>query len=257
MMRISVVGADGQLGQAFQKIAPDHKNFDWDFTSKRELNIANYKEVSSYFERHKTKVVVNCAAFCSVDLAEQKRKESYATNVSGVFHLIDACIEKEMILVNYSTDYVFDGKKKEGYTIEDSPNPINYYGKTKWLGERLIQTYLDYFLLIRTSWLYSDFGKNFYKTICEKAKELDCLKVVDDQVGNPTHANDLAQFTVEQLHKCNWKGQLVHYTGKQTKTWYQWACEIVEYHVLETKVEPICSKDLSVKANRPSFSVLK
>ena len=256
-MRILVAGAGGQLGNAFQKIAPNHRDFNWTFVSKKELDIANYQEVSNYFDKHNFEIVLNCAAFSAVDLAEEKRKESYAANVSGVFHLIDACLRKKMILVHYSTDYVFDGKKKEGYTIEDIPNPINYYGKTKRLGECLIQAYLQNFLLIRTSWLYSDFGKNFHKTICEKGKELDLLKVVDDQIGNPTHTNDLAQFTLAQLHNRNWNRKRAHYTGQETKSWYQWACEIVKHQGLKTEVKPISSDDFSAKAKRPTFSILK
>ena len=256
-MRILVVGAEGQLGQTLQKIAPNYREFDWVFAPKKELDISNIEKVLSYFDKHNFEVVLNCAAFSNVDLAEEKRKDSYAVNVAGVFHLVEVCSRKKMILVHYSTDYVFDGKKKEAYTIDDSPNPINYYGKTKWLSEILIQYYLQNFILIRTSWLYSDFGNNFYKTIYEKGQKLNLIKVVDDQMGNPTHAEDLAKFTLEQLHNRNWKRQLIHYTGKETKSWCQWACEILRSHGLKTKVIPISSKTLSAKATRPSFSILK
>ena len=184
MKRILVTGANGQLGRSLQEIATRHQKFEFLFLDKSKMDITRPEQILRRFQEFGPEYCINCAAYTAVDQAEKTPERAYAVNAGGVENLIKACLEQQTTLIHISTDYVFDGKKESGYFPADTPNPINVYGKTKLLGEQIIQQSMERYFIIRTSWLYSKkYGKNFYKTILEKAKKGIKLTVTDSQKG--------------------------------------------------------------------------
>ncbi len=161
------------------------------------------ENVYGLFSKNPYDFCINCAAYTNVEQAEKTPEIAYSVNAEGVKNLAMACKVNGVKLIHISTDYVFDGEKKEGYYPEDIPNPINEYGKSKLKGEQYIQEILNEYMIIRTSWLYSEYGHNFYKSILKKAQKGETLYVTDDQVGCPTDANNLASYILEFLQKEN------------------------------------------------------
>ena len=177
MKKVLVTGANGQLGQCLQKIAPSYKELNFKFNSSKELDITDILEIETAFVKGNFDYCINCAAYTNVEQAEKTPDIAYKVNVEGVKNLANVCKSYNTTLIHISTDYVFDGEKDEPYTVKDVPNPINEYGKSKLLGEKHIQEIMDNYCIIRTSWLYSEFGKNFYTTILKKAKAGENLSV--------------------------------------------------------------------------------
>ena len=163
--KILVTGSTGQLGMEIQAIAQAYPQLDFVFTSSKTLDITDKEAVSNFFNSQNFDYCINCAAYTQVDKAETAKTEAFAINVTGVKNLAESCAQTNTILIHISTDFVFDGTKKTPYTEEDVPNPINYYGKTKYLGEQEVQKHLEKYYIIRTSWLYGHFGANFVKII--------------------------------------------------------------------------------------------
>lgn len=177
-------------------------------------------------------------------------------NALGTKNLALACSKKKVVLIHISTDYVFDGEKLGGYLPSDKPNPINEYGKSKLLGEQFIQEYLIDFMIIRTSWLYSEFGNNFYKTILAKANRGENLQVTDAQTGCPTNANNLAAYILNCISTDECNNGVYHFTDGETMTWYGFAKRILKQNNLENKVKLVKDKNYRTFAKRPKNSTL-
>lgn len=256
MKKILVTGANGQLGQCIQKIAPEFKNFQFIFKDSRALDITNKGTLQESFSIENLDYCINCAAYTNVEQAEKTPDIAYAVNAEGVKNLAEICKEHKTVLIHISTDYVFDGEKNEGYLPSDTPNPINEYGKSKLLGEKYLQEIMNNYWIIRTSWLYSEFGSNFYKTILEKSKTNTILKVTDVQKGCPTNANNLALYILENITNHEIKSGINHFTDNIACTWYDFAKKILTEHDLLNTVELVRDKKYRTFVKRPVNSVL-
>ncbi len=200
-------------------------------------------------------VVINAAAYTNVDGCEANRERCFAVNAAGVKNVALACRGRGITLVHFSTDYVFDGRKRTPYVEEDLPAPLNVYGASKWEGEQFLRDLAERFILIRTAWLYGSHGNNFVKTILEKASTVKTLEVVDDQIGSPTYTRDLAA-AVELLIEGGHTG-IFHVTNRGRCSWYEFARKIVRYAGMnDVTIRPIGSEKLARPALRPSWSVL-
>jgi len=256
MIKVLVTGAEGQLGKCIQELASSYSQLMIHFVDKRELDIVVREDVDSFFSRNPYDYCINCAAYTNVDKAEKTPQLAYAVNATGVENLALACLENGVKLIHISTDYVFDGQKPQGYLPLDKPNPINEYGRSKWEGEKYIQKILKDYLIIRTSWLYSEHGHNFYKSILEKATKGDTLYVTDSQVGCPTNANHLASYVLDCILREPWISGIEHFTDKKPMTWFDFAVSILKKHDLDQDVRIVRDKNYRSFAKRPKNSVL-
>jgi len=257
---ILVTGANGQLGQAIQKIAKNNDTTQFVFTDYDILDITNYQKCDLFFSQQKPDFCINASAYTNVDKAETERQNAYNINVVGSRNLALCCSKHNATLLHISTDFVFDGQKKLPYTETDIPNTINVYGETKLKGEQEIQTILEKYFIIRTSWLYSEFGTNFYKTMLALASENKIIKVVNDQIGTPTNANSLAEtllkiITFEGLNDKKLYG-IYHFSNHGSCSWYDFAKKIFEWNNISVIVNPISTNDFPTLAKRPKYSVL-
>ena len=253
---IVVTGSNGQLGRCIQLGAQGYKELNIDFFSSSELDITSEEQISSLFTHSSIDYVINCAAYTNVEQAEKEPEKAYQVNAEGVRLLAKACKENDTVLIHISTDYVFEGSKSTPYTEEDTPNPINEYGKSKLAGEVYIQQILDRYFIIRTSWLYSQFGKNFFKTTLQKSETQDKLRIIDSEIGTPTNANDLAKFILDLIRSnCNEYG-VFHYSNEGQATWYDFAYEILKAYGKMDIVKLEKTDYYPSFANRPRYSVL-
>jgi len=256
MKKVLVTGANGQLGQCLQKIAPLYKELNFVFNSSKELDITNIIEIQSAFVKGNFDYCINCAAYTNVEQAEKTPDIAYNVNAEGVKNLANVCKTNNTFLIHISTDYVFDGEKGKPYTVEDTPNPINEYGKSKLLGEKYILDIMDNYCIIRTSWLYSEFGKNFYTTILKKAKAGENLSVTNEQTGCPTNANNLARFILDSIIINGKQFYTYHFTDNKKMTWFDFAKTILKENCLSNKVSLKNNSNLHSETKRPRYSVL-
>lgn len=252
-MRILVMGHRGMLGSDLVEVlGGDHEVFGVDVA---EFDITSAADCVRVLEEYRPEAVVNAAAYTDVDGCEINREACFAVNAVGVRNVAEACRAAGAKAVHYSTDYVFDGTKREPYLEDDVCRPINAYGESKRKGEEALAETLERHLLIRTAWLYGRGGKNFVKAILAKVKDEGTLRVVDDQVGSPTFTLDLAQAT-KLLLELDCTGTY-HVTNRGVCSWYEFARRILEYaQVAGITVVPIKSGELNRKAARPAYSVL-
>jgi len=252
-MKILVLGYKGMLGtDLVADLGGTH-----DVTGKDidDFDIASPSECRGVIEESGADVVINAAAYTNVDGCETDEAGSFAVNADGVKNVALACRESGIKLVHFSTDYVFDGMKKNPYVEEDVCSPINAYGRSKLRGEEYLREVSDNYLLIRTSWLYGKHGRNFVKAIVERAEKTGKLEVVDDQTGSPTYTVDLAA-AVRVLIEGDHRG-VFHLTNRGVCTWYQFALKILEYRDMgNVGIVPIQSAQLGRCAPRPEYSVL-
>ncbi len=252
-MKILILGHRGMLGSDLMlRMMAAH-----DVTGKDvgDFDITVEDDCGCVIAECSPDVVINAAAYTNVDGCETDRERCFAVNAVGVKNIALACRGKGIRIVHFSTDYIFDGRKETPYVEEDEPAPLNVYGASKLEGERFLQAFSDRWLLIRTAWLYGKNGKNFVKTILEKAAAVKTLDVVDDQIGAPTYSWDLAaavQLLVEGGHE-----GLFHLTNRGRCSWHEFACKIMQYAGKnDVTVRPIPSADLARPAVRPAWSVL-
>ncbi len=260
-IKILVTGSNGQLGSEFRALAPAHTAFELVFTTKQDLDIRLEHHVKHVVAQHKPQAIINCAAYTNVELAETEREEAMLGNAQSVKHIAEACAEHNVLLLHFSTDYVFDGTKKTAYMEADQAAPLNAYGESKLEGERIVDEVLDRYFLLRASWLYSTYGHNFYKTMLRLAKERGELKVVSDQISSPTYARSLAADVLQLLEKTLVKKEhveygLYHYAEHGEASWHQFATEIVKEHNMDIPVHAVLTKDFPTKAVRPAYSKL-
>ena len=257
-MRILVTGSNGQLGQEIRKLEGTYPAHDFLFTDIGEFNILDYPFVEKFFTDHKPEIVINCAGYTAVDKAESDPSSAYALNGAAVGYLAMNASKVGAVLVHISTDYVFDGKKNLPYTEDDIPNPQSEYAKSKYQGENEILKNASKGIIIRTSWLYSEFMNNFVKTIISKGSERGHLNVVYDQVGTPTYARDLADAILTILPAIkNQNGvEIYHYSNEGVTSWYDFAKAIVELSGIRCDISPILTEQYPLPASRPAYSLM-
>jgi len=257
MSKIFVTGRGGQLASEFEYIFS--KNDDWVFLSINDLDISDENSVNSFFEKKNPKFIINCAAYTSVDLAEDEIDLAYLVNDIGVYNLTKICKKKKARLIHYSTDYVFDGKSSSPYKEESTTKPSTIYGLSKLAGEfRILGSEIES-IIIRTSWVYSNYGNNFVKSMLKMADKKSELSIVCDQIGSPTYARDLARHTICIIDNSSYKwsqGDIFHYSNKGFCSWFDFANKIFEYSNIDIELKPIPSRDFPSKVNRPSYSLL-
>lgn len=248
MSNIYVTGANGQIGGEIRRLMPGAY-----YLSKSELDLSSENAIHDFFINKKVDLIINCAAYTLVDQAESEIGQAFQINDKAAGLL--ARYSKKFI--HFSTDYVFDGTKGLPYTETDIPNPINIYGKSKLAGEHAVLNTNPEAVVIRTSWVYSDIGNNFVKTMLRLGSNRDEIKVVNDQLGSPTYAKDLAGLVVNCGAK-NWafQGGIYNFTNEGSISWSNFAQEIYNQKKINCKVVGIPSKEYPTKASRPVFSVL-
>ena len=249
---ILITGADGQLGFQLKKIYSNQQAY---FAELKDLDITNSKQVEDLFKRNKFSGIINCAAFTAVDLAESQPEQCYQVNSKAVETLAKLSASRQIPMVHISTDYVFDGVAKKPYVENDKTNPLSVYGKSKLEGENKFLEYAFAGVIIRTSWLYSEFGKNFYLTMSRLMKEKEAVNVVCDQIGTPTYAYDLSKAIQCLLDGISNTKEVFHFSNEGVTTWYDCACEIARERKLNCKITPISTKEYPLPAKRPAYSV--
>ncbi len=263
MSRILVTGKNGQLGKSIQKLITNtNQNDDFIFVGREELDLCNESMIDRYFKDNSFDIIINCAAYTQVDKAEEEQKLANQVNHIAVSQLAQIAKNQQAKLIHISTDYVFDGQNNKPYKEIDKTNPINVYAKTKLAGEKVIQKILQVdATIIRVSWMYSEYGSNFVKTMLRLGKERDEINVVSDQIGSPTYATDLAEVIL-QIIKCkNLKKehqltQIYHYSNEGEISWYEFAKEIFKIAKVDCKVNPITSEHYPTLAKRPKISLM-
>ncbi len=258
-MNILITGANGQLGNCMRKAAKDSKD-NYIFTDVAELDITNSDAVKKIVKENDIKVIVNCAAYTNVDKAESDSDFAELLNAIAVRNLADAIKENEGTLIHISTDYVFGGSNGNTPRTESEPtNPTGVYGVTKLHGEQQIEESGVKALILRTAWLYSEFGKNFVKTMMQLTATKPQLKVVFDQVGTPTYAQDLADaiFNIIENRKIDGNEGIYHYSNEGVCSWYDFTKMIAEISGSKAcDIQPCHSDEFPSPVTRPSFSVL-
>ena len=254
---VLVFGGFGQLGQCINHVvgAMKPKGFNFIFLSRKEGDILDSNKIEALFLNHKPKYVINCAAYTAVDYAEDDISKAKAVNVTGVKLLAKSCSIYNTIFIHISTDFVFDGTKSFPLREDDPTNPLGVYGQTKLDGEKEILNAVSSYFIFRTSWLYSEYGNNFVKTMLNLSKERDQLSVVCDQIGTPTYGFDLAKFLIFLIVSNKTDFGLYHFSNEGVASWYDFAQEVLSHHKL-FKVIPVNSEAYPTKAVRPKFSVL-
>ncbi len=256
-LKILVTGKDGQLGYALQKLSENQFEFTWKFTDRSELDITNSIRIRSVLKQFQPDWIINTAAYTDVDGAESNEEIAYKVNAVGPHILAKSAKEIGAKLVHISTDYVFDGTKKEPYSENDTPNPLQVYGKTKLKGELLIKDTDITGFIIRTSWVYGNHGKNFVNTILKLAENKNEIQVVDDQFGSPTYVKDLAKVVIELLSKRQFSEmELYHFSNHGVISWFDFAKCIKQLMNLDLKIQRINSCDYYKSNYRPKYSVL-
>ncbi len=257
-MRILVTGSKGQLGNEIRVLAGDYPDFDFIYTDIEELDITDPLMVESFFIANKPQVIINCAAYTAVDKAESDEATAFLINATAVENLAKSAATIGALIVQISTDYVFDGKSYLPYSETDETNPQSAYGRTKLAGENAVFKYAGKGLILRTSWLYSAFGNNFVKTMTKYGIEREELNVVYDQVGTPTYARDLAKAILDIVPAAMQHSgtELYHYSNEGVASWYDFAKIVIDLSGISCDIKPIRTKDYPLPAPRPSFSVL-
>lgn len=259
-MVVLVTGSNGQLGQAIQFISDNHPEIDFKFCSSFDLDIASKENCQLVFTKFKPDYCINTAAYTAVDKAESESEKAHLINVIGAKNLAEVCKEFSTTLLHVSTDFVFDGSKTTPYHETDVPNPTGVYGQTKLDGEKTIQKTFDNYFIIRTSWVYSQFGNNFMKTMLRLASERDSLTVVSDQIGTPTNAVDLAEVLIKIIssnfqHPTTNFG-IYNFSNEGQCSWYDFAKKIFEVNNISINLQPIPTSAYPTPAKRPAYSVL-
>jgi dTDP-4-dehydrorhamnose reductase len=260
MAAILVTGSNGQLGSELQQCSLKFGQHHFYFTTRKEMAMEDENAINVFFEKNKIDYCINCAAYTAVDKAETEQDKAFAVNAYAVENLAKACKRFNAKLIHISTDYVFNGMSAIPYTETDTTDPVNLYGASKLKGEQLATDILPNVVIIRTSWVYSTYGNNFVKTMIRLMSERDNLNVVDDQVGAPTYAADLAQVIIQIINLCEdgdkWQPGIYHYSNEATISWFDFAVEIGHQLKSNCKVNPIPTTSFSTPAKRPSYSLL-
>ena len=255
-MKVLVIGSEGQLGSEIKNFSKTQNSISWVFSSIKTLDLLNLNSIDNYLNKINPTVVINCAAYTNVDKAE---KEFYKADI--INHKAPELIsrwtnKKNRKLIQISTDYVFDGLSNISLSENSKTKPVNEYGSSKLKGEIACLKNDPNSIIIRTSWLYSSFGKNFVKTMISLMKNNNTVKVVNDQIGSPTYANDLAKFIIEIIMNSKNKSGLFHYSNEGEISWFEFAKSIKELYNLDCEIIGVSSKEFKTLAKRPKYSLL-
>ena len=292
---ILVTGANGQLGRELRGLEENFPNYKFIFTDLQELSIEDASAVKNFFRLQPLFACINCAAYTAVDKAETEKENAARANADAVGYLAEACNQFNSLLIHISTDYVFDGNSEIPYREDDTPNPVNHYGYTKLAGEKLALEKNPSTIIIRTSWVYSEYGNNFVKTMMRLMKERESINVVNDQLGSPTYAADLADAIMKIISMIDDRWQMAesllsgfdeimstesfstaghagptnieqrpsdiesgifHYSNEGTISWYEFAVAIKELIGSSCKVNPVPTTQYPTPAKRPHYSML-
>ncbi|BAP33657.1 dtdp-4-dehydrorhamnose reductase [Chryseobacterium sp. StRB126] len=257
MKKIAVVGSNGQLGNCIRKIAPDFENkYEFLFTDSTILDVTNEEQINDFFYDNKPDYCINASAYTAVDLAEKEKEKAFAVNADGVANLAKACIEYKTILIHVSTDYVFDGDTNLPYSEDDFTNPVGVYGESKRRGEELALELNPKTIILRTSWLYSEFNKNFVKTMLNLFSQKTELGIVADQFGQPTNANDLAAAIMEIIENPNKTFGIFHFSNYPETTWFDFAKKIAEFSKSSIQLNALTTEQYPTPAKRPVRSTM-
>ena len=256
MRNILITGANGQLGNCLRDLAADYQDkYLFHYTDVAELDITDASAIDQYVVDHRIDIILNAAAYTAVDKAEDDEANAYRINCEAVRNLAMAAKKHDLFLVHISTDYVFSGESSTPYVETDSPAPKSVYGATKLAGEQAILESGCRAVIIRTSWLYSEYGHNFVKTMLRLGSERDVVKVVNDQIGGPTYAGDLARVVMRMLeHQPETGTEIYHFANEGVCSWFDLAKAVMEMGGLGCRVEPISTSEYPAKARRPASS---
>ena len=261
---ILVTGSNGQLGMCLRNAVKEAESgrkkaesVNFIFTDIEELDITDISAVSNFVHQNKIDCIINTAAYTAVDKAESEPLNAFKINADGVWNLAHICMEQNVFLIHISTDYVFDGTATKPYKTNARINPVSVYGKSKLAGEKAIFFEQIPSIIIRTAWLYSQYGHNFMKTMLQLCKEKKEIYVVNDQFGAPTNANDLATIILHIIHQTDKivKPTIFHYANEGATTWYTFAKEIMKTAKLPCMVHPVTTAEYPTPAIRPAYSV--
>ena len=257
MLKILVTGGNGQLASCIKEVSSKYTDtLVFSYKSSSELNIGDENSVFKELEIGGYAYCINCAAYTNVDAAEKKKDTADLVNHMGSKNLALACEKYNTVLLHISTDFVFNGTQSLPYKEEDTVSPLGVYGNSKLLGEQEIENNNSKYFILRTSWLYSEYGHNFMKSMLKFGKERAQLSIVYDQVGTPTYAKDLAEVLLLIITKKSNAYGVYHYSNEGVASWYDFAKEIFRINNIAVDVLPIRSEEYPLPAKRPSFSVL-
>ncbi len=256
MKKVLVTGAKGQLGSEIKVLAPNYPNFDFIFTDIDDFPLDEAQKIIENFNTIQPDIVINCAAYTAVDKAEQDAETANAINHLAIATLATLCKNSGAKLVHISTDYVFDGKSPIAYQEEDATGPKSVYGSTKLAGEIACLKNNPDSIIIRTAWVYSEFGNNFVKTMLRLMTDRESISVVNDQIGSPTYAADLAQVILTIIAAPVWHKGIYHYSNEGEISWYDFAKDIKEIAGKSCEVNGIPASDYPTPAERPAYSLL-
>ncbi len=256
MIEVIVTGGNGQLASCIRNAARHMDEYKFIYVDLEDLDITDKVAVDKFFEINKPAWCINCAAYTAVDKAESEKDLAEKVNVNGAKYLAQASKTHHSKFIQISTDFVFDGANGSIYRETDETNPLSVYGKTKLAGEYISSNEVNEHFVIRTSWLYSEYGNNFLKTMLRLGAERDELKVVSDQIGTPTYAGDLAQLIAKLITQDSQAYGTYHYSNEGVASWYDFAKAIMVESQTACKVLPIKTEAYPTPAMRPAFSVM-
>lgn len=255
-IKVVVTGGNGQLGQALKKASVSYPDLNFHFFGSAEVDVTDVKSLQHLFETIKPDFCINAAAYTAVDKAESEPAKAHLINVQGAANLANVCNEYSTTLLHVSTDFVFDGNGTAPYNEGDITNPASVYGTTKLQGEEAIQSIAYKYFIVRTSWVYSEFANNFYKTMLRIGTPGATVRVVNDQVGTPTNANDLAEALINIVKSHSTNYGIYHYSGEGQCSWYGFAKEIFSINKIDVDLHAIPTTDFPTPARRPTYSVM-
>ena len=257
-MFILVTGANGQLGRSIQRLVKrDNINHSFVFVTREQLDLSYFSNIESYFKDYKFDLIINCAAYTKVDKAELDEKQANSINHLAVKQVAEIAKSNNIKLIHISTDFIFDGLKHQPYSESDTTSPLNIYGKTKLAGENAILSIMKFdAIIIRTSWLYSEYGNNFVATILKLTQKNNNLNIVSDQIGSPTYAGDLAQAILKIINSDRFnalekESEIYHYSNEGECSWYDFAKEVANISGVKCTISPIKTEDYPTAAKRP------
>jgi dTDP-4-dehydrorhamnose reductase len=254
--KILVTGANGQLGSELKELSVHYSQFEWVFADRSVLELSNLASISKVLDTIQPQIIINCAAYTAVDKAETETELAEVLNHQAVGILSQWSANHDCRLVHVSTDYVFDGNSNVALTEEAPTGPINVYGQTKLAGEQACLRENPNAIVVRTSWVYSRFGNNFVKTMSRLMQERDSLTIVNDQIGSPTYAADLAQAILTIITHSHWQAGIYHFSNEGEISWYEFAVAIQENGGFDCALSGIPSSDYPTPAQRPHYSLL-
>ena len=260
-MDILVTGANSQLGKSLKYLSSEKNNsHNFIFTTRNQLDLSSIADLEIFIETGNFDLIINCAAYTRVDEAETNEIKANLINHLAVKRIAEVSNKKQIKLIHISSDFVFDGSKNGPYNENDIASPINIYGKSKYAGEQaILREMKSNAIIIRTSWMYSEYGNNFVDTILRLSKKNDTLNVVTDQIGNPTYARDLSQLIMkivmsEEFNSFDQSSKIFHYSNEGSCSWYDFAKEVIKISGNKCTINPILTKNYHSKVRRPKNS---